>query len=141
VTLALSKPELFTDKWIYIDEPSVKVGRIENFRTWSPELVPDQRLSSLGLEYFRFEGDGVWTMLDEDRSDMHSDITSIPVGIPQQGLKNDEVGRQYLVSRLRVLAQPLNCLAHRHQSIRSNLPIFGTTPMFAVARRVSQRRP
>ena len=90
LTLSLSKPKLFTDNWIYIDEPSVKVGRIENFRTWSPELVPDQRLSCLGLECFCFEDDGVWTM-DEDLSDQKrsssdrfSDITSSPVGIPQQ---------------------------------------------------------
>jgi protoporphyrinogen oxidase len=42
------------------------VGRIQNFRSWSPELVPDQRLSCLGLEYFCFEGDGLWASSDED---------------------------------------------------------------------------
>ena len=66
VALIVNKKDLFPDNWIYIHEPSVKVGRVQNFRSWSPEMVPDQRLSCLGLEYFCFEGDGIWTMPDED---------------------------------------------------------------------------
>ena len=66
VSLIVDKPDLFPDNWIYIHEPSVKVGRIQNFRSWSPEMVPDQKLSCLGLEYFCFEGDGVWASRDED---------------------------------------------------------------------------
>jgi protoporphyrinogen oxidase len=66
VALIVDKPDLFPDNWIYIHEPSVKVGRIQNFRSWSPELVPDQRLSCLGLEYFCFEGDGLWEAADEE---------------------------------------------------------------------------
>jgi len=54
----------FTDNWIYIHEPSVKVGRIQNFKSWSPFLVPDQALNCYGLEYFCFEGDGLWTASD-----------------------------------------------------------------------------
>jgi protoporphyrinogen oxidase len=65
VALIVDKPDLFPDNWIYIHEPSVKVGRIQNFRSWSPEMVPDERLSCLGLEYFCFEGDGLWTSSDE----------------------------------------------------------------------------
>ena len=42
----------------------MKVGRIQNFKSWSPELVPDQKLACYGLEYFCFEGDGVWTAPD-----------------------------------------------------------------------------
>ena len=41
VALVVNKPDLFPDNWIYIHEPSVKVGRIQNFRSWSPEMVPD----------------------------------------------------------------------------------------------------
>ena len=66
VALIVDKPDLFPDNWIYIHEPSVRVGRIQNFRSWSPEMVPDDRLSCLGLEYFCFEGDGLWTSADED---------------------------------------------------------------------------
>jgi protoporphyrinogen oxidase len=66
VALIVDKPDLFPDNWIYIHEPSVKVGRIQNFRSWSPELVPDPRLSCLGLEYFCFEGDGLWEASDAE---------------------------------------------------------------------------
>jgi len=64
VALIVDKPDLFPDNWIYIHEPSVKVGRIQNFRSWSPEMVPDDKLACLGLEYFCFEGDGLWGATD-----------------------------------------------------------------------------
>jgi len=64
VALILDIPDLFPDNWIYIHDPSVRVGRIQNFRAWSPEMVPDPRFSCVGLEYFCFSGDGLWTMKD-----------------------------------------------------------------------------
>jgi len=68
LTVALVvKPTLsFDDNWIYIHEPGVKVGRIQNFRSWSPELVPDPALACYGLEYFCFEGDGLWNSTDQE---------------------------------------------------------------------------
>ena len=51
----------FTDNWIYIHDPSVQVGRVQNYKSWSPEMVPDAGYCSYGLEYFCFEGDGLWT--------------------------------------------------------------------------------
>ncbi len=66
VAIVVDKPDLFPDNWIYIHEPSVKVGRIQNFRSWSPEMVPNEKLACLGLEYFCFEGDGLWTTSDAD---------------------------------------------------------------------------
>jgi protoporphyrinogen oxidase len=54
------------DNWIYVHDPTVKVGRIQNFKSWSPELVPDKNLACYGLEYFCFEGDGVWKTPDAD---------------------------------------------------------------------------
>ncbi len=54
------------DNWIYVHDPTVKVGRIQNFKSWSPELVPDKNLACYGLEYFCFEGDGVWNTPDAD---------------------------------------------------------------------------
>jgi len=56
----------FTDNWIYIHDPGVKVGRVQNYKSWSPEMVPDARFSSYGLEYFCFEGDGLWTTADRE---------------------------------------------------------------------------
>jgi len=54
------------DNWIYVHDPSVKVGRIQNFKSWSPDLVPDRSMCCYGLEYFCFEGDGLWTSSDKD---------------------------------------------------------------------------
>ena len=65
VALVVNKPDLFPDNWIYIHEPSVKVGRIQNFRSWSPEMIPDDKSTCLGLEYFCFEGDGLWNASDK----------------------------------------------------------------------------
>jgi len=65
VALMVRKDELFPDNWIYIHDPSVKVGRVQNFRSWSPEMVPDG-MSCLGLEYFCFEGDGLWNAPDSE---------------------------------------------------------------------------
>ncbi len=54
----------FNDNWIYIHDPSVQVGRVQNYKSWSPEMVPDAGYCSYGLEYFCFEGDGLWTTAD-----------------------------------------------------------------------------
>jgi len=54
------------DNWVYIHDPSVKVGRVQNFRSWSPEMIPDGVSTCLGLEYFCFEGDGLWSAEDAD---------------------------------------------------------------------------
>jgi protoporphyrinogen oxidase len=66
VCLIVNKRELFPDNWIYIHDPDVKVGRIQNFKNWSPDMVPDQSKTSLGLEYFCKEGDSLWNQRDED---------------------------------------------------------------------------
>ena len=60
--------EPFPDNWIYIHEPDVTAGRIQNFRSWSPWMVPDPEVKEtcIGLEYFCFEGDELWEMKDED---------------------------------------------------------------------------
>jgi protoporphyrinogen oxidase len=58
------------DNWIYIHDPSVKVGRVQNFRSWSPDMIPDGVSTCLGLEYFCFEGDGLWTASDEELVDL-----------------------------------------------------------------------
>jgi protoporphyrinogen oxidase len=66
VSLIVKQPDLFADNWIYIHDSAVKVGRIQNFKNWSPQMVPDANKTCLGLEYFCFEGDGLWTTSDED---------------------------------------------------------------------------
>jgi len=65
VAVMIDRAEVFPDNWIYVHDPSVKVGRIQNFKNWSADMVPDQSKTCLGLEYFCFEGDGLWTSTDE----------------------------------------------------------------------------
>jgi len=57
---------LIRDNWIYIQEPDVKVGRLQIFNNWSPYMVSDPSKVWIGLEYFCFEGDDLWRMSDED---------------------------------------------------------------------------
>ena len=64
VALMIARADVYPDNWIYIHDPAVRVGRIQNFKNWSPSMVPDQTKTCLGLEYFCFEGDGLWTSDD-----------------------------------------------------------------------------
>jgi protoporphyrinogen oxidase len=66
VALVIENENIFPDNWIYIHDPSVTVGRIQNFRSWSPWMVPNDRDASIGMEYFCFEGDELWNMADDD---------------------------------------------------------------------------
>ena len=70
VSLILKERNRFSDNWIYIHEPGVKVGRVQNFKSWSPEMVPDPDLCCYGLEYFCFEGDELWNSSDEELIDL-----------------------------------------------------------------------
>ncbi|MFF0152797.1 NAD(P)/FAD-dependent oxidoreductase [Micromonospora sp. NPDC005203] len=67
LTVALVVPAEFSfpDNWIYVHDPGVRVGRIQNFGSWSPYLVKDGR-TCLGLEYFVFEDDEMWRTPDAD---------------------------------------------------------------------------
>jgi len=65
IALIIGKPTLFPDTWIYIHDSDVKVGRIQNFKNWSPFMVPDPNKTCLGLEYFCFEGDSLWNTPDD----------------------------------------------------------------------------
>jgi protoporphyrinogen oxidase len=70
VALIVDRTDLFPDNWIYIHDPDVKVGRVQNFKNWSPAMVPDPSKTCLGLEYFCFEGDGLWAMADDALVDL-----------------------------------------------------------------------
>ena len=66
VGLVIAKPQIFPDNWIYIHSEDVQVGRIQNFKNWSPEMVPDENLTTLGLEYFCFDTEKIWKKNDEE---------------------------------------------------------------------------
>lgn len=64
VNLVLHIPQLFDDQWIYLHSPAVKAGRLQNYKNWSQDMVPDASKTSLGMEYFVSEGDDVWRLDD-----------------------------------------------------------------------------
>ena len=66
VALVVTGENPFPDNWIYIHEPEVKLGRIQNFKNWSEAMIGEPGTTCLGLEYFCFEGDGLWSMTDDD---------------------------------------------------------------------------
>jgi protoporphyrinogen oxidase len=67
VLLVIGGEDLFPDNWIYIHQPGVRVLRIQNFKSWSPWMVPEgSEDASIGMEYFCFEGDELWSMDDDD---------------------------------------------------------------------------
>ena len=114
VALVLDGQDLFPDNWIYIHEPDVRVGRIQNYRSWSPWMVPDPDTACVGLEYFAFKGDDLWTM-DDDKL-----VELATRELEQLGLaKPEQVRRGYVV---RVpLAYPMydETYAQRVETIRS----------------------
>jgi protoporphyrinogen oxidase len=84
VVIILKDRNLFDDNWIYIHDPSVKVGRVQNFKSWSPEMVPDPDMACYGLEYFCFEGDGLWSSSDADLIQRAQDEL-MKIGLAQAG--------------------------------------------------------
>ncbi len=91
VVLILDNPKVFPDNWIYIHAPEVRMGRIQNFKSWSPEMVPDPTKSCLGLEYFVNEGDDVWSQSDDDLVKMgYRELQQI-------GLANGSLVKGYVV--------------------------------------------
>ena len=84
VMLILKDRQMFDDNWIYIHDPSVKVGRVQNFRSWSPEMVPDPDKVCYGLEYFCFEHDGLWDSSNSDLIEL-ARRELIKIGLAKEG--------------------------------------------------------
>ena len=66
VTLVLDHPDPFPDNWIYIHGQDVRVGRIQNFRAWSPDMCANPNQASIGMEYFLNDDEPMWSMEDQD---------------------------------------------------------------------------
>ena len=65
VGLIVDRAHLFPDNWIYVHTPGVRVGRIQNFKNWSPDMVPDPGRTGLGMEYFVWRDDAIWNASDD----------------------------------------------------------------------------
>ena len=70
VALIVRRRDVFPDNWIYVHDSSVKLGRVQNFKNWSPQMVPDPETTCLGLEYFCSQGDGLWSLSDRELIDL-----------------------------------------------------------------------
>jgi protoporphyrinogen oxidase len=90
VALIIDVPDLFPDNWIYVHDPKVKVGRIQNFKNWSPAMVPDPKLTCLGLEYFCTVHDDLWSMSDDDLVRLATHELEA-IGISQEKMVTDGV--------------------------------------------------
>ncbi len=78
VSLVINRKEVSPDNWIYIHDPSVKVGRVQNFKNWSAAMVPDPSKTCLGMEYFVFENDSLWSSPDKDLIELaHREIVQL----------------------------------------------------------------
>jgi protoporphyrinogen oxidase len=84
VMLILKDRRRFDDNWIYIHDPGVRVGRIQNFRSWSPEMVPDPDKACYGLEYFCFEHDGFWDSSEQDLIELGK-RELVRIGLAEEG--------------------------------------------------------
>jgi protoporphyrinogen oxidase len=96
VSLIVDQPDLFPDNWLYIHSPEFQVGRIQNFKNWSPDMVPDADKSCLGMEYFCSEGDELWEMSDSKLIELASqEIIRLGLGVNPGDVKDGCVIRQY----------------------------------------------
>jgi len=78
IGVILNKDNIFPDNWIYIHSPEIKAGRLQNFKNWNPEMVPDPATTSLGLEYFCFDSDPIWSQPQNALADMAiEDLTKL----------------------------------------------------------------
>jgi len=85
VALIIDEDELFPDNWIYIHTPGVKVGRIQNFGNWSRAMVPEPGKTCLGMEYFCFEGDGLWSSSNDDLVELaRRELGELGLGDPEK---------------------------------------------------------
>jgi protoporphyrinogen oxidase len=120
VALAVRGEDLFPDNWIYVHDPAVRVGRIQNYRAWSPAMVPDPSRACVGMEYFCFEGDELWELPDEEL------IGRATAELAQLGLASaDRVERGWVVRVRRAYPVYDSLYAQRVATIRSWLEGIG----------------
>jgi protoporphyrinogen oxidase len=73
VSLIVNRKNVMPDNWLYIHDPAVAVGRIQNFKNWSSAMVPDPAKTCLGMEYFVSQKDVFWTRCDQELIELAKD--------------------------------------------------------------------
>jgi len=95
VSLIINQADLFPDNWLYIHSPEFRVGRIQNFKNWSPEMVPDASKTCLGMEYFCSQGDDLWEMEDRALIQLASrEIVNLGLGVKIDDIEDGCIIRQ-----------------------------------------------
>jgi protoporphyrinogen oxidase len=95
VSLIINRDHLFPDNWLYIHSPDFKVGRIQNFKNWSPEMLPEPNKTCLGMEYFCSQGDYLWEMPDSQLIELASEeIINLNLGVKPSDVEDGCVIRQ-----------------------------------------------
>jgi protoporphyrinogen oxidase len=95
VSLVINQEQLFPDNWIYIHSPEFKVGRIQNFKNWSPAMLPDPQKTCLGMEYFCSEGDALWELSDSELIELGSrEAVALGLGVRSEDVEDGVVIRQ-----------------------------------------------
>ena len=83
VNLVLRQERIVPDTWVYLHAPEVRAGRIQLYKNWSPEMVPDPAMSTIGFEYFVWEGDSTWNLPEADLRDLAmTDLRVLGLGDP-----------------------------------------------------------
>lgn len=84
IALIATERHTFDDNWIYIHDPRVRVGRIQNMKAWSPAMIPDARRNCYGMEYFCFVDDELWNKTDHELIALASaELVSLGLAQPQ----------------------------------------------------------
>lgn len=131
VNLIYDKEAIFDDHWIYIHSPKVKVGRIQNYKNWSEQMVPDSKMTSLGAEYFVNLEDELWNMDDRDLVQLAVDeLDSLEIASRSDYIKgfvvrNSHAYPVYLPGYQEDVAQ-----LHGYLSSFSNLQVMGRAGLF-----------
>lgn len=131
VVLIIKRKDVMPDNWLYIHEPSVKVGRIQNLKNWSPAMVPDPEKTSLGLEYFVFKGDELWNRPDAELIELGK-REIVKLGL----VRHDEIEDGTVVRMPKAYpmydsgwAENVDCIRQYLQTHLSNLQLVGRNGM------------
>jgi len=130
VGLIINRAHLFPDHWIYIHEPQVKVGRIQNLKNWSVAMLPDPQKTGLGLEYFCNGGDDLWQMSDAELIELATrELSILGLGDPAE-VEDGVVIRQSGAYPILDLAYPARVrLICQYLSLLENLQTIGRNGM------------
>lgn len=131
VSLIINRKDVVPDNWVYVHDPSVRVGRIQNFKNWSPAMVPDPNKTCLGMEYFVFKDDDLWSSADAQLIDLAGKE------IAQLGLVRPEEIEDGVVVRMpkaypvydRGYLEEVNTIRHYVEQNLTNLQLVGRNGM------------